>query len=746
MANFSFEQILAEIDRQAPIFGVKPEFAKSLLVAENTGVPGQSPPETVAGKTRSPAGALGVLQVMPDTATGLKKAGMLPNNWEYDPANLTSQVQAGLAAMADHQSRMKNPDDLLELAAGYNGSPKVHKAYLSGDLSKLPTETRGYLKKVAAAGTTFGVPGMTTTSEQQLGTPTATPAGTTGTTNTSSSATSRKNVMAPGVLDAFMQQAMGLADTGGGFDLATDAVVLAGSGRKTAASELESAITARGLAAGAAATAEATTAATAAARRAGILTAMNLNPDLVANQALQTTSIIEQTDAQLTQMQPEIQARMNVGFFDNPVEWLINQTRLPGMVEQYNGVVRQQNQSIEKLKTLQSLAASQQNISTAIDADEILKQGQATAKVRATEASADLAKAQMENAGANQREALTLAQLGMQKLNTLGQVAQLTKEQQTERTASTAQASTKALEEQQLADVNRIVVAAGGQPLATLKNLPASRKDQLVSMATSGTFGGTFDTSFGAVLGSDRIGNLSVMSQQGGAATKKWVTATAAKASEQVELVASKPENRGKRFDTEKAMAQALNDMQTLYQRQASTDLRTASDDNPLKLSYVNIAKLPVLANNPTAIFINQYGPAGKEPRYAVVDEQVLLQRYAFSVASGKMKMEQATSAITEFYKVGAQQQALMTSSRLFGLQTPEKTYAVKVPGLGVTKTVDLGNPAQVEALLTYKIAADFRAKNAAILYGRGGSLQRQESAEDLATKKSAVNAAINLE
>ena len=44
MATFSFEQVLAEIERQAPIFGIKPEFAKALAVAENTGKPDQQPP------------------------------------------------------------------------------------------------------------------------------------------------------------------------------------------------------------------------------------------------------------------------------------------------------------------------------------------------------------------------------------------------------------------------------------------------------------------------------------------------------------------------------------------------------------------------------------------------------------------------------------------------------------------------------------------------------------------------------
>ena len=717
MATFSFEQVLAEIDRQAPIFGIKPEFAKALAVAENTGKPGQTP-GNVSGKTVSPAGAQGVLQVMPATAEGLKKAGRLPENWTYDPTNLTSQVQAGLAVMADMRTRMKNPDDILELASYYNGGTSGHNKYKAGDFKTMNPETRDYLPKVQAAATKFGVPTMDTQMTPTASTPaTGAPTGVTTTT--------RRSVSDPAALQDYLSSATGIIAPGGVIDQTIASVVGFGQQRADAAAGVKTAIAEAGAAAGTEAATKAAVEAAAATRRAGILTAANLNPDMVGNEMVRTVDTIYKTDDALAQLRPEIDARMAVGFFDNPLEWLVNQTRLPGMVEQYNSVARTQNVAVDKFKTLQNIASSQQSISTSMDADLIAQAGKAAAAATAAKAAAELKKVDYETVGADIRDALTIAQLEGNRAQVAASILSNTRETKVIREGESAQEAARRQEQETVDAANRMIVAAGGNPIpsyAAYKTLSTRERDIIQSAVNNGKFGRDFAESFMFVK--DK-GNYTTLAERGGAVIRNWTQATNVKASQLVDFEAAKPENRGKKLDKEKMMLEALNTVQSKYQQEAANDMRTAEDSNPMKLSYVTLAKLPELANNPMAIFINTYGPQGKEPRFQKIDEQYVLSRFAASVGSGTMKMPEAVAAINEFYKIGTQRQATLTNWALFGLEKPSKMYAVKLPEFGIASTVDLGNAAQVENLLTYKVVKDFRVANADPALGAAGILGR---------------------
>lgn len=720
MATFSFEQVLAEIERQAPIFGIKPEFAKALAVAENTGKPDQQPPSYVKGTTTSPVGAQGVMQVMPETAEGLRKAGFLPENWKFDPTNLSSQVQAGLAAIAEKRTRMKNPDDVLELGAYYNGGNRGLKAYQSNNFAGMTKETRDYLQKVKAAANKFGVPTM----DAQM-TPTAsTPASgmPTGVTTTT-----RRSISDPAALQDFLSAATGIIEPGGVIDQTIESITGLGDARAAAATGIKEGIVAASTAVGQEAAAKAAVDAAAATRRAGILAAANLNPDMVGNQMTKTVDSVYKTDDLLSAMKPEIDARMAVGFFDNPVEWLINQTRLPGMVAQYNAVVQTQNKDLDKLKSLQNIVSTQQGISANMDADLIAKAGKASAAATAAKAAADVKRIDYEQAGADIRDALTIAQLQGNRAQVASSIVSNTRETQTIREGEDAKNAAKRLEQETLDNVNRLIVAAGGTPYASFaafKSSSQKERDTLLSAASSGKFGRDFAESF--LFVKDK-GNYENLAQKGGAAVRSWTQATSVKASEAVKLEAAKPANMGKKLDTEKMMLEALNTLQNKYQIDANTDLRTTDDSNPFKLAYTSLAKLPELANNPMAIFINTYGPQGKDPRFQKIDEQYVLSRFAASVKDGTMKMPDAVAAINEFYKVATAKQAQLTAWPMFGLEKPSKMYAVKLPEFGVPNTVDLGNAGQVENLLTYKIARDFRAQSS-IMFGRGGSLQRAEN------------------
>ena len=98
------------------------------------------------GKVRSdavsPAGAMGPYQVMPATWQGLVRQGKASG----DPRNFGDATRA-MKAMYDEVNKTYDGNEVA-MVAHYNGGNKEGRARLAGegDFSKLPKETRDYLK------------------------------------------------------------------------------------------------------------------------------------------------------------------------------------------------------------------------------------------------------------------------------------------------------------------------------------------------------------------------------------------------------------------------------------------------------------------------------------------------------------------------------------------------------------------------------------------------------------------------
>lgn len=709
MADFTLPQILQEIDRQAGAFGVDPNIAKALVVAENTGSGSTKAKTTYSGDAVSGAGASGVMQVMPSTAAGLQKAGFLPSSWKHDPENLPSQIQAGLAAMQEKQGRMNDPKDLGEWASVYNGSSATHRAYKQGRFEQMPEETANYIAKLRRATMELG---LDSSGRMTVGSDPRVIGGPTGTASSSGSSTStrvRRNVQDPDMLNMFLSDAMGAVGSGGTFDQSELAIDAGNTQRNTAGADLITAIGEKAKAAGAVAEADAAVTAAGQAKRAQILTSMNLDPALTTSEMHRALGVVNETDTQLALLKPEIDRRMAVGFFDNPLEYLINQTRLPGMVSEYNGIVGTQKDAQQRYAGLAQIANSQQTLSGSTEADLITKSGQAKAELVAKDAVTDATKVRYELAGANTRDALQMAQLTGQKLNIEAGILAQTKQSVTESAGESERAKLQRAEEENLNNINGILVAAGGNPIpsvAQFKQLPAAKKEFLLSAATSGSFGKNFSESFD-LLWND--GNREKMAKTGGASIVHWVNGTLSSVGNKVTQERTVQLSKGNnKFDGNKATKDFLNQEQQLYQAEAAQDMRLASQYNPFKLDYATAAKDPSLAGNVVSTWLQEYGPQGKTPMMQKVDEQFVIQKFAEDVSKGVMKAPQAANEISNFYKVATQKQMLMTKPQLFGLSTPDKTYPVKVTGVGINSTtLDLGNPTQVENALTKKVAFD---------------------------------------
>lgn len=719
--GWKVEDVLNEIDTQAPKFGVDPLIAKAIVLAENTSDGKLRAGSIWENDATSPAGARGIMQVMPGTARGLQKVGLLPAEWKHDPSNLSSQVSAGLAAIKDTLSRTKNPSDPYEIAAGFNGSPAVQRTYQGGQFNNLPTETRNYFVKVRNALMDLG------SNQTNLGVPvttSATPNQSSGSSTSSTTSISRK-VGDPEVMSQMLMDGFGLVKPGGGYDQLSSGVAQAAQARQAGFDGLLTAILTSAKAEGDKVTAEAAIDAGEAARRKLILGKTNLNPMVADNVLDQTVSVINQTDEQLRSMKPEIDARMFVGFFDNPLQWLVNQTRLPGMVAQYNAVASTQNAAIDKFKNVATIAGTEQQLSQTMDADAILRKGTAQAAAKAAAAQAELAKAQVESATANTRDYLTLAHIVGERFNTEYKLFAATSSTQAERKGESAREAAARTDQENLDNVNRLITAAGGNglTLTQFKSMSASAREDLVQRSSTGKFGKDFGESF---TFQDSLGNRRVLAEKGGATSVNWMNDTQREAMQIVQDTEAKWQrtNPGKLLTAKQKnemMLDALNQVQTRYEYDYNNDMRMAKDGNPYKLSYVAISKLPEMKNNPLAIYINTYGPEAQEPVFKDVDEKYIMDRFVASISSGKMTPADASRAISDFYKFGIQRQTMSTAYPLYGMN-PATQYNVKLRmgtiGNNVSK-VDLTNPAQVEKFLTGMVAS--RKTEAILLRGSTG-------------------------
>lgn len=718
MTQFATKDVLDEIERQAVATGVDPALARAIFIAENSD-DGILQRKVIDGRTTSSAGARGVMQTMPKTEELLKQAGFLPRDWQYNPADLRGQVQAGLAAIREKTSRQKDKSDPYELAAMYNGGTRTWQNYRAGLMDQIPAETKQYFNKIRTA--LGGGNGRTDMTPQQMEqqvvakTPGAQQPAASSQSSTTTSRRSTINAYDPLLLSQALTQGYQIIQSGGSVDAATSKIGAAIGARTAAEQAQQTAIVSEAEKTGALATAKAAAEASAAARRASILTAASVNPDDANNMATQAMESVIRGTAELEVEGAEIDSRMAVGIFDNPLQWLVNQVRLPGMVGSYNAKVEKQNRAIEAAQNLQGLAATQINLSQAVDADLITKIGVAEAAETASRAQTKLTEIQQAVAGNAIRDAQLALAADKEKLAITMDLAELTKQARSENTQLSDREALKVAEQAQLDRVNRFLKMVGSQnqyDSATFKTLPAKTREELLMAAGTGRIGNTL---YESIMNVQQLGNSRNMAAEGDAAAVTWLQSVirTASANMEADLKIAKEQAKftGKPVKEDEFFAQSVQKLQNLYQAETQ-DMRTASDSNPFRISYDALLKDPVAAKNPVAKFIQEYGPTSAKPVFTKVDEKLILDKFVADVALGKVNSGLAAAAISDFYRTGMKQQEVLTKYPLFGLDVPLNGYTVVIPSAGLFDrpmaggTVDLTNPAAVEQYLIKNVAS----------------------------------------
>jgi soluble lytic murein transglycosylase-like protein len=124
------DPIAAAVDEAAARAGLPPAWIRRVIARESGGAP----------YAVSPAGALGLMQLMPDTWRELSaRLGL-----GADPFDVHDNVLAGAAYLREMLDRFGSPGFL----AAYNAGPARYAAALAGR-SVLPRETRAYVARLA---------------------------------------------------------------------------------------------------------------------------------------------------------------------------------------------------------------------------------------------------------------------------------------------------------------------------------------------------------------------------------------------------------------------------------------------------------------------------------------------------------------------------------------------------------------------------------------------------------------------
>jgi len=133
--------LIAEASRR---FGIPESWIAAVMHAESAGM------THLGGRPiTSRAGAMGLMQVMPDTYAAMRRAyGLGPD--PYDPRD---NIMAGAAYLREMHGRFGYPG----LFAAYNAGPARYAEHLATG-RPLPGETRAYIAQLAAAPTDPSMP------------------------------------------------------------------------------------------------------------------------------------------------------------------------------------------------------------------------------------------------------------------------------------------------------------------------------------------------------------------------------------------------------------------------------------------------------------------------------------------------------------------------------------------------------------------------------------------------------------
>lgn len=438
------EYVMADVERMLSEAlqkrGLDPRYARAILASENTGSGIYNPSQKLKLNTTSPAGALGVTQIMPATWKGLVAQGFLSPT--ANPNTLEGQIE-GTAAVLAEKKRYAGDDPEL-MAVAYNSTPQRVAAFkASRDLSVLLPETQKYREKFMA--------------------------------NFEGSATTQPVSTFDGVLSTVQQvQDQGRMLLGKIQGVTNSFVDDAGDAAKTleqkgdAESKLELLKGQRIV--------------DQQAYMRNIMAAAGIESETAEQSFQQKTREIAEAHNTVRALQPEIQKLRSVSFMDDPLGWVQAQFKLEGVTSRHNAAAKVFNDNTAAVGALQQLAGRQAQLQPGVNPDSVLAEAKSAAEIKKLQADFDLLRVSQQTRQAQLSAYATELQLGQQQVRSAFDLAQLTADQA--KRAELALAKTKS--QKDLVAVNAWMERAGRQPFADIQSfdsLPPAERAKILKYA-----------------------------------------------------------------------------------------------------------------------------------------------------------------------------------------------------------------------------------------------------------------------
>lgn len=708
MADSSEELIPTQVALQylrenAESYGVDPDTAVRMFYAENVGK-GNKLPTSVSTKTTSPAGAVGLMQVLPKTLQNIIKQGYISQERAND--GWRGQLNQGLASIAAMQKEQGTKDpDVLAVAynAGFNPAKAFNK---SGEVNGLPAETKEYLKKVGAADIFFETGASqrdVRAVENQIAAGAPAPVTPEGTIQKLSSSIQQFLTNGKQVMEGLIEQTTGSA-----------------ASAEKAKGDAAAAALRSGTAAANAAALEGTIGGLRESMKERVATVLNLDTRTAEN--LVSTELGKQAelDQQMAPLKAEIDARMSVGFFDNPLEWLVNQTVLPGQVATYNAMTQGYNTSVSNVRAAQKTAKDQLQVDVAGVAEMLTKQGIAIADAKVAESQAKAAELRAEGSSIAATRALQVANLRRNMMEDDIRVAEFGI-REAERAIERGEKDKKRKEIDEVGAKMKIIGTSIGAPnmsLEVLKGKDKDSKEMWETAVATNSWGGSKFPEITYFIQTE--GNWRKMAPEVG----QYQQAFQKKVEEQMRVERQKwaTEFQGAKKPTEKELY--LHSATIVYNKMKDAydaDLSRADAWNPYKAEH----KLTVMdwkgnPDNPVFKRIQQAVQNKEE-----FNDQILFQVLTKQVAAGQVQPKMAAAAMAEYYSQVVARNNVNRSLSMMGFAKQE-SYNIGVTG--EKKPLDLTNVTKLDNYFTGQAAKAIAARSGFVINPETQELQQYPS------------------
>jgi hypothetical protein len=693
MAVLDRATIEQELEREAREQGVNPKVARAILRAENGGA------RSIDTETTSPAGAVGILQVMPDTLAGLRRLGFIPQDLDYSTPQ--GQIKAGVAAIKERMSAgITSP---VDLAVSFNGSPAVYKAFKAGQ--PVPAETTKYIANFTKA---FGGDGMADDAYDDS-TPGVTPVtrvANKGTATGQSFRTSSTFSVLPADIEEGIMTSMNRAS--GLIDQLLVKIPAYNQQIEDITKQQTEAQRRMGVAASQVAVTKGDIEIADVKNRENILSTYGINinskdeaGNLAQQQALAT---IKQMEAIRGPLADQIAVLKGTNPLDDPAGWLVNNFKALGLEQTYNAVDNRQKIAIDHLNQIQALATKQAAIQPADVTESIQLRSYAEAQYARAKATADIA--QTESAAKQHIARSMTEQLNLVNADLSHRFAAARLYQEKFSLSQADVARTKAEKEEQdyFNVLNMFGDTFGMKPLnkISIKLFDKETMDSFARAAHTGSFQnmGEAVSTMHKLIGDNGFADLQKKSPVLGDFLVDAVKGGQA----ELDKLYEKDRTNGtsnplfKVYKTDKErlelgidLWQKAKEEELLYK-----DYSKLSVDNPRKIDYARANTLPELASNSVTTLTKNFK--------GVVSDELIINNAVGSALNDPSTIPKLAQDIATYYRTATESRAGSQGLSQYGWK---KEKSIQYPVFYNKSKIDMFNPAQIEQQLTIQYATN---------------------------------------